>query len=96
MQCQEGYSIIYAGSGRPSTSRWPQTMAKILHIPVICIAFAMAAMHSPDKKETMTTAYPIISDILGRISTLSGSSAAYLFYNEMDKTHYAINLVQVL
>ena len=44
-------------------------------LPQPTIASAMAAMHSPDNKEAMTTAYPIISDILGRISTLPGSSA---------------------
>ena len=36
---------------------------------------AMQAMHRPDVKDTMVAAYPIISNILARISVLPGSSA---------------------
>ena len=35
----------------------------------------MHAMHEPDMKDTMGAAYPLISDILARISVLPGSSA---------------------
>ena len=44
-------------------------------LPQASIISAMQAMHSPDNKETMIAAYPLISDILARISTLPGSSA---------------------
>ena len=45
-------------------------MARILCIPIFCrnlrlpqatVASAMEAMHSPDDKETMTAAYPMIT-----------------------------------
>lgn len=36
---------------------------------------AMHAMHEPGTKDSMCAAYPLISDILARISVLPGSSA---------------------
>lgn len=44
-------------------------------LPKATITSAMQAMYCPDNKETMNVAYPVISDILARISTLPASSA---------------------
>ena len=47
----------------------------VKRLPSPTIQAAMHAMHGPDMKDTMGAAYPLISNILARISVLPGSSA---------------------
>ena len=47
----------------------------VKRLPSPTIPAAMHAMHEPDMKDTTGAAYPLISDILARISVLPGSSA---------------------
>ena len=47
----------------------------VKRLPSPTIQAAMHAMHGPDVKDTVGAAYPLISDILARISVLPGSSA---------------------
>ena len=47
----------------------------VKRLPSPTIQAAMHAMHGPDVKDTVGAAYPLISNILARISVLPGSSA---------------------
>lgn len=47
----------------------------VKRLPQQSIHSAMQAMYTPDVKDNMIVAYPLISDILARISVLPGSSA---------------------
>ena len=47
----------------------------VANLPSPSIEVAVQVMHSPENKETMAVAYPIISSILARIAVLPASSA---------------------